>query len=76
VFDVEGVDFVETLTAWYDGNAPAPPGEPPAMQWRTDRLSPRRLSACREISVDDSQILLAADECVFVDTTTMNVIVH
>ncbi|MEO8699964.1 MAG: putative baseplate assembly protein [Kofleriaceae bacterium] len=76
VFDVEGVDFVETLTAWYDGNAPAPPGEPPPMQWRSERLTPRRLTACRETSLDDAQVLLAADECVFVDTTTLNVIVH
>lgn len=76
VFRVEGVDFVESLVAWYDGNAPAPPGEPPPMQWRPERLVARRLTACRETALDDGQILLAADECVFVDSTSLNVIVR
>ncbi|MBX3154837.1 MAG: putative baseplate assembly protein [Deltaproteobacteria bacterium] len=75
VFRVAGVDYVESLTAQYDGNAPGPPGEPPPMQWRRERLAARRLTGCRETPLDDGQVLLAADECVFVDSTSLNVVV-
>lgn len=74
VFRVAGVDFVETLTAMYDGHAPAAPGDSPAMHWRRERASARRLTGCPSNAIDDTQIQLAADELVFVDTTTLNVI--
>ncbi len=76
VFRVPGVDFVTSLTAMYDGHAPAPAGDPPPMSWRTERDMPRRLTACPTTASDDTQILLFADECVFVDATTLNVIVQ
>jgi predicted phage baseplate assembly protein len=74
-FRSEGVDRVEALTASYDGNAPAPPGEPPPMQWRPERLTPRNLVGCPTGPTDDDRIDLFADECVFVDASTLNVIV-
>jgi predicted phage baseplate assembly protein len=76
VFRVDGVDFVESLTALYDGYAPSALGDPPPMTWRRERASARRLTACPTTAVDDTQIQLFADECVFVDATTLNVIVR
>lgn len=73
VFRVPGVDYVTSLTAMYDGHAP---GNPPPMSWRSERATPRRLTACPTSAGDDTQIQLAADECVFVDATTLNVIVQ
>ena len=72
----EGVERVEQLTAWFDGRAPAPAGEDPPMTWRRERLAARRLTACIETADDVDQLALAADENVFVDTSTMNVIVR
>lgn len=76
VFRVQGVDFVEALIAMYDGNAPAAPGDASPMHWRRERALARRLTACPTTTIDDTQIQLAADECVFVDSTTLNVIVR
>lgn len=76
VFRVPGVDFVTSLTAMYDGHAPAAPGDPPSMSWRTERAAARRLTACPATTSDDTQVQLFADECVFVDARTLNVIVQ
>jgi predicted phage baseplate assembly protein len=73
VFRVPGIDYVTSLTAMYDGHSPE---TPPAMTWRSERAAPRRLTACPATSIDDTQIALAADECVFVDATTLAVIVQ
>ena len=72
----DGVDRVEQLIAWIDGRAPAPPGEPPPMTWRLERLAPRRLTACIETADDLDVVDLLADENVFVDTSSLTVIVR
>lgn len=74
IFQVPGVDRVEALEVWYDGHAPAPIGDPPPMSWRPERGIARRLTNCRVTESDDEQIVLAPDETVFVDATTLNVI--
>jgi Baseplate J-like protein. len=73
VFRVPGVDYVTSLTAMYDGHSPE---TPPVMTWRSERASARRLTACPTTAIDDTQVQLADDECVFVDATTLNVIVQ
>jgi hypothetical protein len=73
VFRVPGVDYVTSLVAMYDGNAP---GDPSPMHWRRERALARRLTACPTTAIDDTQIQLSADECVFVDATTLDVIVQ
>jgi predicted phage baseplate assembly protein len=74
-FRAEGVERVERLTARYDGNAPAPPGEPSPMSWRPERATARNLVGCPTGALDDDRVDLFADECVFVDSSTLNVIV-
>jgi predicted phage baseplate assembly protein len=76
VMRTEGVDRVESLTAWFDGQAPAPPDEPPPMTWRDERAVPRRLTACPETDADTDELALLADENVFVDTASLTVIVR
>ena len=71
-----GVDYVTALSAMYDGSAPSPPGQPPPMTWRTERTTARRLTACPTTVTDDTQVQMFADECVFVDSTTLNVSVE
>jgi len=73
VFRVIGVDYVESLTAMFDGHSPE---ASPVMTWRTERATPRTLTACPVAASDATQIQLAADECVSVDSTTLNVIVQ
>lgn len=73
VLRCDGVDQVESLTAWFDNQAPAPPGEPPPMTWRLERGVPRRLTACPTTATDTDVLVLYADENVFVDTATLNV---
>jgi hypothetical protein len=72
VFRVEGVDRVEELTAIYDGAAP---DATPPMSWRDERQTPRKLVGCPTAEDEDERIVLFPDETVFVDTTTLNVIV-
>lgn len=74
-FRAKGVDRVERLSARYDGNAPSPPGEPPPMQWREERRTARNLVGCPTTALDDDRIVLFADETVFIDASTLNVIV-
>ncbi len=74
-FRAKGVDRVERLSARYDSNAPSPPGEPPPMQWREERRMSRNLVGCPTTSLDDERVVLFADETVFVDASTLNVIV-
>ena len=73
VFRVEGVERVESLGAQYDGTAP---DATPPMAWRLERQTARNLVACPTTQLDDDRIVLAADETVFVDTTSFNVIVQ
>jgi predicted phage baseplate assembly protein len=73
VFQVEGVDRVEDLTASYDGRAP---DDVPPMVWRDERQQVRQLVDCPTGAADDERIELYPDENVFVDTTTLNVIVQ
>lgn len=75
VFRVEGVVRVEELEAWYDGFAPEPEGGEPRPSWRPERATPRRLTACPQSELDDDRFELAADENVFVDGPTLNVVV-
>lgn len=74
VFRAEGVARVENLSARYDGNAPAPPGQPPPMQWRAERLAPRNLVGCPTGPLDDDRIELFPDESAFIDASTLEVI--
>jgi predicted phage baseplate assembly protein len=76
VMRADGVERVEQLVAWFDGVAPAPPDEPPAMTWRLERAEPRRLTACLETAADVDVLELFADENVFVDTSSLAVIVR
>jgi predicted phage baseplate assembly protein len=76
VFRADGVDRVEVLTARYDGNAPSPPGEPPPMQWRVERRAPRNLVGCPTGPDDDDRVVLLADENIFVDASTLEVVVQ
>lgn len=71
VIRVQGVDRVERLEAWFDGNTPANVSLP--MTWRTERLTKRRLINCVTSDTDDEKIVLLADEAVFVDATTLNI---
>lgn len=73
VFRVEGVDRVESLSAQYDGTAP---DATPPMTWRLERQIARNLVGCPSGPRDDDRIVLAADETVFIDTTSFNVIVQ
>ncbi len=72
VFRVEGVDRVEELAAVYDGAAP---DATPPLSWRSERQAPRKLVGCPMAGDEDERIVLFPDETVFVDTTTLNVIV-
>jgi hypothetical protein len=76
VFRAEGVERVERLVASYDGHAPAPAGDAPAMSWRLERREARNLVGCPESALDDEQLVLFGDETVFVDTSSLNVIVR
>jgi hypothetical protein len=76
VFRVNGVERVEGATAWFDGQAPDPDDGSAPMTFRPERMPKRRLTNCRENEEDDEQIVLLADETVFVDTSTLNVIVR
>jgi hypothetical protein len=71
VFRVNGVERVEDLVAWYDGNSPD--RAIPSMSWRTERAVPRRLTNCGETETDDEKIVLMADETVFIDSSTLNI---
>ncbi|KYF79083.1 hypothetical protein BE20_29420 [Sorangium cellulosum] len=72
----DGVERVEQLEAWFDGAAPAPAGEEPPMRWRVERTVPRRLTGCPTSPEDTTALTLFADENVFVDASTLNVIVR
>ncbi len=76
VFRADGVDRVESLVLRYDGNAPSAPGEPPPMQWRDERRVARNLVGCPSGPDDDDQLQLFADENVFVDTSSIEVVVR
>ena len=75
IFLEEGVERVDHVEGWFDGNAPeqAAPSGPTA--WRQSRREPRRLTACIETEGDEDRIILALDETVFVDASSLNVIV-
>lgn len=73
VFQVPGVDRVESLTAQYDGSAP---DDVPPMVWRDERQVVRNLVDCPTGAADDERIELFPDESVFIDTTSLNVIVQ
>jgi hypothetical protein len=73
IFRVEGVERVESVTARFDGSAP---DAVPVMHWRTERQAARSLVGCPTTSSEVDRIVLAADETVFVDTTTLDVIVQ
>jgi predicted phage baseplate assembly protein len=73
VFRVDGVDRVDELTARYKGDAP---DATPPMVWRDERQTERNLVGCPTGPSDDERIVLFPDETVFVDTTTLNVIVR
>jgi hypothetical protein len=73
IFRVEGVERVEALSARYDGTAL---DAVPPMRWRSERQDPRKLVGCPMAPDEDDRIVLAADETVFVDTTSLNVIVQ
>lgn len=70
VLRTPGVDRVETLTARFDGRAPAEPGEPPPMIWRPERWAPAVLTNCPDAPGEVDRIELADDEAIFVDTST------
>ncbi len=72
----EGVERVQQLVASFDGVAPAPPGEQPPMRWRLERAIARRLIACPVAATDTDVLELFDDENVFVDTSTLDVIVR
>jgi hypothetical protein len=76
VFRVPGVERVEEATAWFDGQAPEPEDGSAPLEFRPERMPRRRLTNCRETEEDADQIVLLADETVFVDTSTLNVIVE
>jgi hypothetical protein len=46
------------------------------MAWRAERATARNLVGCPTGPLDDDRIVLAADETVFVDVTSFNVIVQ
>jgi hypothetical protein len=73
VFRVDGVERVESLSARYDGTAP---DATPPMAWRRERSTARNLVGCPTGALDDDRIVLAADETVFADTASLNVIVQ
>jgi hypothetical protein len=73
VFRVAGVARVEELTARYDSNAL---DASPPMQWRDERRAPRELVGCPTSASHDERIVLFPDESVFVDTSTLVVIVQ
>jgi len=76
VMRCEGVDQVDSLVAWFDNQAPAPAGEPPPMTWRLERAIAHRLTGCPTTATDTDVLVLYADENVFVDTSTLNVILR
>jgi len=76
VMRCEGVDQVDSLVAYYDNQAPAPAGEPPPMTWRLERAIPHRLTGCPTTATDSDVLVLYADENVFVDTATLNVMLR
>jgi predicted phage baseplate assembly protein len=76
VMRADGVERALQLVAWFDGSAPAPAGEEPPMRWRVERAVPRRLTGCPADPTDTDVLTLLADENVFVDTSTLHVIVH
>ncbi len=73
VFRVAGVDRVEALEAWFDGQSPA--GAVPEMHWRQERQTPRRLINCIEGPDDDVKIVLQGDETLFIDSSSVNIII-
>lgn len=74
VFLEEGVERVDSLTAFFDSNPPA--GTESALEgWRLARRTPLRLTNCVEEEIDREQIQLAADETLFVETVSLNVVV-
>jgi predicted phage baseplate assembly protein len=77
IFRVEGVERVEEVDALFDGHAPE--GADPALAWRQERRIPQRLTNCPVTGAateETDRIVLAADETIFVDTATLNVIVR
>lgn len=70
VFRVAGVDRVESLVAYYDGNSPD--SDPLKLTWRRERSEARRLTGCVEAETDDEKIVLFGDETVFIDSSSLN----
>jgi hypothetical protein len=76
VFRTPGVERVEGAAVWFDGQAPEPADGSAPLTFRPERLPKQRLTNCPETEDDADHIRLLADETVFVDTSTLNVIVR
>ncbi len=71
VFRVEGVARVEGLSANFDGYTPD--NAALAMNWRIERLQVQSLTNCIRKADDHESIVLAADENIFVDSSSLNI---
>lgn len=71
VFRVEGVARVEGLSANFDGYTPD--NAALAMNWRIERLQVQNLTNCIRNAGDNESIQLAADENIFVDSSSLNI---